>query len=64
MVTTTGIWTPASSSVGAAVPTGTEVQVLGGKVEFDNVVWLQIRVPGGQVGWIAEFLLHITKPAS
>jgi len=52
---------PGGDTVVAAVPAGTEVQVLGGKVEFNNVVWLQIRVASGQVGWIADFLLRITK---
>jgi Bacterial SH3 domain len=55
---------PGGDTVVAAVPAGTEVQVLGGKVEFNNVVWLQIRVAGGQVGWIADFLLRITKTLS
>jgi len=55
---------PGGDTVVAALPAGTEVQVLGGKVEFNNVVWLQIRVAGGQVGWIADFLLRITKTLS
>jgi len=55
---------PGGDTVVAAVPSGTEVQVLGGRVEFNNVVWLQIRVAGGQVGWIADFLLRITKTLS
>jgi hypothetical protein len=48
----------------AAVPSGTQVQVLGGRVQFNNVVWLQVRLPGGQVGWIADFLLRITQTFS
>jgi hypothetical protein len=52
---------PGGDNVVAALPAGTIVQVLGGRVEFNNVVWLQIRVAGGQVGWIADFLLRITK---
>ena len=48
----------------AAVTSGTEVQVLGGIVEFNNVVWLEVRLPGGRVGWIADFLLRITKTFS
>ena len=55
---------PGGDTVVAAVPTGTQVQVLGGRVEFNNVVWLQVRVAGGQVGWIADFLLRITKTLS
>jgi len=55
---------PGGDSVVVAVPSGTEVQVLSGKVEFNNVVWLQVRVPSGQVGWIADFLLRITKTVS
>jgi cytoskeletal protein RodZ len=55
---------PGGDTVVAAVPAGTEVQVLGGRVEFNNVVWLQVRVAGGQVGWIADFLLRITKTIS
>ena len=55
---------PGGDTIVAAVPSGTEVQVLTGKVEFNNVVWLQIRLPGGQVGWIADFLLRITKTFS
>lgn len=52
---------PGGDTVVAAVPSGTQVQVLGGRVEFNNVVWLQVRLPGGQVGWIADFLLRITQ---
>jgi cytoskeletal protein RodZ len=55
---------PGGDTVVAAVPSGTQVQVLGGRVEFNNVVWLQVRVAGGQIGWIADFLLRITKTLS
>jgi len=55
---------PGGENLVAAVPSGTQVQVLGGKVEFNNIVWLQIRLPGGQVGWIANFLLQITRTFS
>ena len=52
---------PGGDTVVAAVPGGTPVQVLGGRVEFNNVVWLQVRLPGGQVGWIADFLIRVTQ---
>jgi hypothetical protein len=55
---------PGGDTVVAAVPSGTQVQVLGGRVQFNNVVWLQVRLPGGQVGWIADFLLRITQTFS
>ena len=55
---------PGGDTVVAAVPSGTEVQILGGRVEFNNVVWLQVRVADGQVGWIADFLLRITRTVS
>ena len=51
---------PNGDTVVAALPNGTQVQVLGGKVNFDTVDWVQIRMTNGQVGWIAAFLLHIT----
>jgi hypothetical protein len=44
-----------------AVDNGTEVQVLAGNVEIDNIVWLQIRLDGGEVGWMADYLLRITQ---
>lgn len=55
---------PGGDTVVAAVPSGTQVQVLGGRVEFNHVVWLQVRVANGQIGWIADFLLRITKTLS
>jgi hypothetical protein len=52
---------PGGDTVVAAVANGAEVQVLGGKVTFEGVVWVQVRTANGTVGWIASFLLHITK---
>ena len=44
-----------------AVDNGTEVQVLAGNVRIDDIVWLQIRLAGGDVGWMADYLLRITQ---
>jgi hypothetical protein len=45
----------------AAVPAGTVVEVLFGQVSVDGVDWLQVRLASGQVGWMAEFLLTLTR---
>ena len=55
---------PGGDTVVAALANGTQVQVLGGKIQFQGVTWLQIRLPNGQVGWIADFLVHITQTFS
>jgi hypothetical protein len=44
-----------------AVDNGTEVQVLAGNVKIDDIVWLQIRLASGEVGWMADYLLRITQ---
>ena len=48
----------------AAVEDGTQVQVLAGNIDINDVTWLQIRLPDGQEGWIADFLLRITQTHS
>ena len=48
----------------AAVEDGTQVQVLAGNIDINDVHWLQIRLPDGQEGWIADFLLRITQTRS
>ena len=47
-----------------AVDNGTEVQVLAGNVKIDDIVWLQIRLDSGEVGWMADYLLRITQTRS
>ena len=55
---------PGGDTVVAAVDNGAQVQVLGGRITFDGIVWVQIRTSTGTVGWIASFLLHITQTFS
>jgi hypothetical protein len=43
-----------------SVPDDTAVQVLQGQEFVDGISWIQIRLPSGEVGWIAESLVEIT----
>ncbi len=51
--------TPNGTVVGS-VPDDTSVQVLQGQEFVDGISWIQIRLPSGEVGWIAESLVEIT----
>jgi cytoskeletal protein RodZ len=53
--------TPNGELTVTAVDNGTEVQVLAGNVKIDDVVWMQIRLADGEVGWMADYLLRITQ---
>jgi hypothetical protein len=46
----------------AGVLDGAQVEVLEGREEVDDIVWVRIRDANGQEGWIAESLLEITTP--
>ena len=52
---------PNGQTVIAAVPAGTVVEVLFGGVSVDGVNWLPVRLQNGQVGWMADFLLTLTR---
>ena len=53
--------TPNGENTVTAVDNGTEVQVLAGNVTVNDVTWLQIRLSDGDVGWMADYLLRITR---
>lgn len=44
----------------AAVPNGTNVEVLFGRIEADDNMWVQVRLAAGTKGWMAKFLLRCT----
>jgi hypothetical protein len=48
-----------NGAVVGSVPDDEQVQVLQGREFVDGISWIQIRVPDGQVGWIAESLVEI-----
>jgi len=48
---------PNGSQVIAALPGGTVVQVLFGEALVDGIEWVEVRLAGGQTGWMARFLL-------
>ncbi|MEP7357561.1 MAG: hypothetical protein ABI847_10010 [Anaerolineales bacterium] len=52
---------PNGENTVTAVENGTEVQVLVGSVKINDITWLQIRLPSGDVGWMADYLLRITQ---
>ena len=49
-----------NGAVVGSVPDDTSVQVLQGQEFVDGISWIQIRLPSGEVGWIAESLVEIT----
>ncbi len=51
---------PNGETILAAVPNGTNVQVLFGRIEADGNMWVQVRLESGTEGWMAEFLLRYT----
>jgi hypothetical protein len=53
--------TPNGELTVTAVDNGAEVQVLAGNVKIDDIVWMQIRLATGEVGWMADYLLKITQ---
>ena len=50
---------PAGENIVTAVENGTQVEVLFGEVEIENVVWVQVRVRPNTIGWMADYLLKI-----
>ena len=40
-----------------ALPDGTKTTIVGGPVEADGYVWIQVVDPRGYVGWIPELYL-------
>ena len=51
---------PNGEQIIAAVPNGTDVTVLFGRVEANDNMWVQVRLESGTEGWMAEFLLRYT----
>jgi hypothetical protein len=52
---------PPSGPVVATLPGGTELEVLEPYEEIAGVVWRQVRLEDGTVGWIAASFLRFTK---
>jgi hypothetical protein len=50
---------PNGDVVIAVVPNGTQVFVLQGQQQIGDVIWMEVRTPDGQTGWMADFLLKI-----
>jgi hypothetical protein len=51
---------PNGDTVVAVVPNGTQLYVLSGREQIDNVVWMEVRLlDGTTTGWMADFLLKI-----
>ncbi len=48
---------PNGDTVIAIVPNGTLLYVLDAQQQIGNVIWLQVLLPDGQTGWMADFLL-------
>ena len=51
---------PNGDTILAAVPNGTNLQVLFGRLEAEGNMWVQVRLESGTEGWMAEFLLRYT----
>jgi len=50
---------PNGDTVIAIVPNGTQIYVLPGQQEINAVIWMEVQLPNGQTGWMADFLLKI-----
>lgn len=50
---------PDGNEVIAVVPNGTQLYILQGRQQIDNVVWMEVRLMDGVTGWMADFLLQI-----
>lgn len=50
---------PNGDTVVTVVANGTQVYVLFGQQQIGDVIWMEVRLPDGQTGWMADFLLKI-----